>query len=99
MNISYMSMCIYHLLSLECLNNFIEFLVELFRKMMTITLFNCEILKLSVMANSSMIIYDFLVIEIQTIPFIFAHFTIVKDFQLCDFMRFISDFIQFLCHK
>jgi len=51
------------------------------------------------MANSSVIIYDFLVIEIQTIPFIFAHFTIVKDFQLCDFMRFISDLIQFLCHK
>jgi hypothetical protein len=43
MNISYMSMCIYHLLSLECLNNFIEFLVELFRKMMTITLWNLKI--------------------------------------------------------
>jgi len=59
----------------------------------------CEIPKLSVMANSCVIIYDFLIIEIQTIPFIFAHFPIASDFQLCDLMEFISDLIPFLCHK
>jgi hypothetical protein len=73
-------MCIYHVFSFECLNNFIKFLVELFRKMMTITLFNCEIPKLSAMASSYVITYDFFVIEIQTIPFVFTHFPIMKDF-------------------
>jgi hypothetical protein len=66
---------------------------------MTIILFNCEIPKLSVMGSSCVIIYDFLIIEIQTIPFIFAHFPIVKDFQLCDLMKFMNDLIPFLCHK
>jgi hypothetical protein len=48
--------------------NFIKFLVELFRKMMIIMFFSCEIANLNVMVSPYVIIYDFLVVKIQTIP-------------------------------
>jgi hypothetical protein len=44
--------------------NFIKFLVELSKKMMTIVFFSCEIAKLNVMVSPYMIICDFFVVKI-----------------------------------
>jgi len=41
---------------------------------MTVTFFSFEIPKLNVMASPYMIIYNFFLVKIQAVPFIFAHF-------------------------
>jgi hypothetical protein len=99
MNIYDVCKNIYHPFSLECLNSLIEFLVELFRKMMIVAFFSFEIPKLNVMASPYVIICDFFVVKIQVVPFVFAHFLVVKDFQLCDLLQFINDLIPLLYGK
>jgi hypothetical protein len=66
---------------------------------MTVTFFSFEIPKLNVMASPYVIIYNFFLVKIQVVPFIFAHFFVMKDFQLCDLLPFINDFIPFLCGR
>jgi len=80
MNISHMSWCIDQPLSLECLNNIVEFFIELPWKMVAVVVFNCEIPEWNVMTSPHMIICKFLVVGIKAIPLVFAHLLIAKDF-------------------
>jgi hypothetical protein len=80
MNIFHMSWCIDQPLSLKCLNNIVKLPIELPWKMVAVVVFNCEIPECSVMTSPHMIICKFLVVGIKTIPFVFAHLLITKDF-------------------
>jgi hypothetical protein len=82
-NIFHVSWCIDQPLSLECLNNVVELLIEWPWKMVVVVVFNCEILEWSLVINLHMIICNFLVVGIKATPLVFAHLPIAKDFQFC----------------